>query len=60
MLSDVHRFEEIDAAAKILDVVQVPAFLCRQTDFIVDIAKKARVINIKKGQFWLPGMSPIS
>ncbi len=54
MLSDVHRFEEIDAAAQILDVVQVPAFLCRQTDFIVDIAKKARVINIKKGQFLAP------
>jgi len=54
VLSDVHRFEEIDAAAKILDVVQVPAFLCRQTDFIIDIAKKARVINIKKGQFLAP------
>ena len=54
MLSDVHRFEEIDAAAKILDVVQVPAFLCRQTDFITEIAKKARVINIKKGQFLAP------
>ena len=54
LLSDVHRFEEIDAAAKILDVVQVPAFLCRQTDFITEIAKKARVINIKKGQFLAP------
>jgi 2-dehydro-3-deoxyphosphooctonate aldolase (KDO 8-P synthase) len=54
LLSDVHRFEEIDDAAKILDVVQVPAFLCRQTDFITEIAKKARVINIKKGQFLAP------
>jgi 2-dehydro-3-deoxyphosphooctonate aldolase (KDO 8-P synthase) len=54
LLSDVHRFEEIDAAAQILDVVQVPAFLCRQTDFITEIAKKARVINIKKGQFLAP------
>ena len=54
LLSDVHRFEEIDAAAKILDVVQVPAFLCRQTDFITEIAKKARIINIKKGQFLAP------
>ena len=54
VLSDVHRFEEIDAAVKILDVVQVPAFLCRQTDFITQIAKKARVINIKKGQFLAP------
>lgn len=54
VLSDVHRFEEIDEATKILDVVQVPAFLCRQTDFILEIAKKARVINIKKGQFLAP------
>lgn len=54
LLSDVHRFEEIAAAAQILDVVQVPAFLCRQTDFVTEIAKKARVINIKKGQFLAP------
>jgi len=54
VLSDVHRFEEIDAAAKILDVVQIPAFLCRQTDFITEIAEKARVINVKKGQFLAP------
>ena len=54
VLSDVHRFEEIDEAAKILDVVQVPAFLCRQTDFVVEIAKKAKVINVKKGQFLAP------
>src|SRR5208283_5973520 len=52
--SDVHRFEEIDTAAKILDVVQVPAFLCRQTDFVLEIAKKAQVINVKKGQFLAP------
>lgn len=55
VLSDVHRFEEIDAASQILDVLQVPAFLCRQTDFVIEIAKKARVINIKKGQFLSPG-----
>ncbi|PKN38153.1 MAG: 3-deoxy-8-phosphooctulonate synthase [Deltaproteobacteria bacterium HGW-Deltaproteobacteria-2] len=54
VLSDVHRFEEIDAAANVLDVVQVPAFLCRQTDFIAEIARKAGVINIKKGQFLAP------
>jgi 2-dehydro-3-deoxyphosphooctonate aldolase (KDO 8-P synthase) len=54
LLSDVHRFEEIDAAAQVLDVLQVPAFLCRQTDFVTGIAKKARVINIKKGQFLAP------
>lgn len=54
VLSDVHRFEEIDPASKVLDVMQVPAFLCRQTDFVVEIAKKARVINVKKGQFLAP------
>jgi 2-dehydro-3-deoxyphosphooctonate aldolase (KDO 8-P synthase) len=55
VLSDVHRYEEIDMAAQVLDIMQVPAFLCRQTDFIVEMAKKARVINIKKGQFLAPG-----
>ncbi|MGB4547693.1 MAG: 3-deoxy-8-phosphooctulonate synthase [Syntrophales bacterium] len=54
VLSDVHRFEEIDRASSILDVVQVPAFLCRQTDFILEVARKAPVINIKKGQFLAP------
>ena len=54
LLSDVHRFEEIDEAAKILDVLQVPAFLCRQTDFVMEVAKKAKIINIKKGQFLAP------
>jgi len=54
ILSDVHRFEEIAAASRVLDIVQVPAFLCRQTDFIMEAAKSARVINIKKGQFLAP------
>lgn len=54
LLSDVHRFEEIDPAAEVLDIMQVPAFLCRQTDFIVEIAKKSKVINVKKGQFLAP------
>jgi len=54
VLSDVHRFEEIERASGILDVIQVPAFLCRQTDFILEVAKRARVINIKKGQFLAP------
>ncbi len=54
VLSDVHRFEEIERAAGILDVIQVPAFLCRQTDFILEVARRAGVINIKKGQFLAP------
>jgi 2-dehydro-3-deoxyphosphooctonate aldolase (KDO 8-P synthase) len=54
VLSDVHRFEEIAPAAAVLDVVQVPAFLCRQTDFIAEIARRAKAVNIKKGQFLAP------
>jgi 2-dehydro-3-deoxyphosphooctonate aldolase (KDO 8-P synthase) len=54
ILSDVHRFEEIGPASEILDVLQVPAFLCRQTDFVIEVARKARVVNIKKGQFLAP------
>lgn len=54
ILSDVHRFEEIGMASQILDVVQVPAFLCRQTDFIIEVARNAGIINIKKGQFLAP------
>ncbi|MGC9977345.1 MAG: 3-deoxy-8-phosphooctulonate synthase, partial [Syntrophales bacterium] len=54
ILSDVHRFEEIGPASEILDVLQVPAFLCRQTDFVIEVARKAKVVNIKKGQFLAP------
>ena len=54
VLSDVHRFEEIKPASEILDVLQVPAFLCRQTDFVLEVARNAKIINIKKGQFLAP------
>lgn len=54
VLSDVHRFEEIMPAAEVLDVLQIPAFLCRQTDFVMDVARTGRVVNIKKGQFLAP------
>ncbi len=54
VLSDVHRFEEIEQASEVLDVVQIPAFLCRQTDFVTELARRARVVNIKKGQFLAP------
>jgi len=54
VLSDVHCKEELDAAAKVLDVIQVPAFLSRQTDFIIAAAKTGKVVNIKKGQFMAP------
>jgi len=54
VLSDVHRFEEIERAAEVLDVAQVPALLCRQTDFVMELARHAKVVNIKKGQFLAP------
>lgn len=54
VLSDVHRFEEIKPASEILDVLQVPAFLCRQTDLVCEVARQAKVVNIKKGQFLAP------
>ncbi len=54
LLSDVHRFEEIGPAAEVLDILQIPAFLCRQTDFLVEVARTNRVVNIKKGQFLAP------
>jgi len=54
ILSDVHRISEIPAAARILDIIQIPAFLCRQTDVIIEAAKTGKPINIKKGQFLAP------
>ena len=54
ILSDVHNRDEIQEAAKILDVIQIPAFLCRQTDLILAAAKTGKVINVKKGQFLAP------
>ena len=54
VLSDVHRFEEIGPAADVLDVIQIPAFLCRQTDFVLEVAKTGKVVNLKKGQFLAP------
>ena len=54
VLSDVHRFEEIERASEVLDVAQIPAFLCRQTDFVMELARHAKVVNIKKGQFLAP------
>lgn len=54
VLSDIHCRLDIKEAAKVLDVIQIPAFLCRQTDIVVAAAKTKRVINIKKGQFLSP------
>lgn len=54
ILSDVHRINEVADAAPILDIIQIPAFLCRQTDFIIEVAKTGKPVNIKKGQFLAP------
>jgi 2-dehydro-3-deoxyphosphooctonate aldolase (KDO 8-P synthase) len=54
ILSDVHRISEIPAAARVLDIIQIPAFLCRQTDVIIEVARSGKVVNIKKGQFLAP------
>ncbi len=54
VLTDVHDAHDVAAAAEIVDVLQIPAFLCRQTDLIVAAAKSGRAINVKKGQFVSP------
>jgi 2-dehydro-3-deoxyphosphooctonate aldolase (KDO 8-P synthase) len=54
VLTDVHTEEQVAAAAEVVDVLQIPAFLCRQTDLIVAAVKTGRIVNIKKGQFLSP------
>ncbi|MBI4713522.1 MAG: 3-deoxy-8-phosphooctulonate synthase, partial [Planctomycetes bacterium] len=54
VISDVHSREEVKPAAEVLDVIQIPALLSRQTDLVVAAAKTGRVINLKKGQFMAP------
>jgi len=54
VLSDIHSQEEVAYAAEVLDVFQIPAFLCRQTDLIVAASKTGKPVNIKKGQFLAP------
>src|SRR5690554_3610580 len=54
VLTDVHTVEEVPAAAAAVDVLQTPAFLCRQTDFIRAVASAGKPVNIKKGQFLAP------
>ena len=54
VISDVHAPGEVPAAAEVLDVIQIPAFLCRQTDLVVAAAESGKPVNIKKGQFLAP------
>lgn len=55
VLTDIHTSEEAYFAAQYVDVLQIPAFLCRQTDLLTAAAKTDRIVNIKKGQFLAPG-----
>ncbi len=54
VLTDVHSIDEIEPVSEVVDVLQTPAFLCRQTDFIKAVARSGRPVNIKKGQFLAP------
>ncbi len=54
VLTDIHDASQVEPAAEVIDVLQIPAFLCRQTDLLVAAAKTGRTINVKKGQFLAP------
>jgi 2-dehydro-3-deoxyphosphooctonate aldolase (KDO 8-P synthase) len=55
VLSDVHQVSEVGPAAEVLDVIQIPAFLCRQTDLVLAAGRTGKPVNVKKGQFVAPG-----
>ncbi len=60
VLSDVHEPNQVPAAGEVLDMIQIPAFLCRQTDLLVAAARTGRPVNVKKGQFLAPwDMKPV-
>ena len=54
VISDIHSIEQVAPAAEVLDILQIPAFLCRQTRLITAAAKTGRILNVKKGQFLAP------
>jgi 2-dehydro-3-deoxyphosphooctonate aldolase (KDO 8-P synthase) len=54
IISDIHDVSQVDAAAEVLDVLQIPAFLCRQTDLLTAAARTGKTVNVKKGQFVSP------
>jgi 2-dehydro-3-deoxyphosphooctonate aldolase (KDO 8-P synthase) len=54
VLSDVHRMEDVGRAKEVLDIIQIPAFLCQQTSLLLKVGETGRVVNIKKGQFVAP------
>ncbi len=54
VLTDVHEKEQVDRVKEVVDVLQIPAFLCRQTDFLIAVGRAGKAVNIKKGQFLAP------
>ena len=54
VISDVHETSQVQKAAEVLDIIQIPAFLCRQTDLLLEVARTKKPVNIKKGQFLSP------
>ena len=54
VLTDVHEISQVEAVKEVADVLQIPAFLCRHTDFILAVARSGKVVNVKKGQFLAP------
>jgi 2-dehydro-3-deoxyphosphooctonate aldolase (KDO 8-P synthase) len=54
ILTDVHEYTPLEQVAEVVDVLQIPAFLCRQTDFVINVSKLGKPVNIKKGQFMSP------
>lgn len=54
VLTDVHEIDQVKPAQEVVDILQIPAFLCRQTDFVLAVANSGKVVNVKKGQFLAP------
>ncbi len=56
IITDIHEASQAEAVGKVADIIQIPAFLCRQTDLLVAAAKTGKVVQIKKGQFCAPSV----
>jgi 2-dehydro-3-deoxyphosphooctonate aldolase (KDO 8-P synthase) len=54
VLTDVHEIDQVGPVKEVADILQIPAFLCRQTDFVIAVAKSGKIVNVKKGQFLAP------
>ncbi|MBC7797227.1 MAG: 3-deoxy-8-phosphooctulonate synthase, partial [Pyrinomonadaceae bacterium] len=54
IITDVHETGQVESVAQVVDIIQIPAFLCRQTDLLIECAKSGKAVNVKKGQFLAP------